>query len=165
MALHYLSIFGSPTLPDASGNTWFEPASITQTNDRYPQLVPRFKDTATQVAIGGNFVLPLNFVSAPTILVRWTTTATSGNAVWVFAYTAIAVGESLDPSTDQESVTVTTAAPGTSQLEVESSMSLTAGNFTAGDNVQFIIARNGAGADTIAADLIAYQTIFRYADT
>jgi len=166
MATHRADIWGSATLPDTSGNTWFEPASISQpTNDRYPQLVARFKDTATKDSIGGNFRVPKNFVSAPVIYVLWTTTATSGNAIWNFDYTAIAKsGESVDPSADQQALTVTTAAPGTTQLTQESSMSATAGNFAVDDLVQFKLSRNGAGSDTIAADLIVYGLVFEYAD-
>lgn len=153
------------TLPDTSGNVWAEPASISQpTNDRYPNIVFRFKDTATKDGLGGSFTVPKNFVGSPKIYAMWTTTATSGNAIWNFDYTAIAAGETLDPSADQESLTVTTAAPGTTQLRVDSSMSITAANLAVDDIVQFKFSRNGAGSDTIAADLILYKLVFEYQD-
>jgi hypothetical protein len=141
-------------------------AALTQTNDRYAQLVVRYKDTSTKDCLGGSFTVPQNYSSAPSFLILWTTTATSGNAIWDLDYTAIAAsGESFDPSADQESLTVTTAAPGSSQLGVSSSMSATAGNFSAGDLVQFKACRDGASSDTIAADLIAYTILFQYTGT
>jgi hypothetical protein len=165
MAAHRITILGSATLPDTTGNVWFEPATLTQSNDRFPQLVARFKDTATKISLGGNFRVPANYVGSPVLYVLWTTTATSGNAIWDFDYKAIAKsGESLDPSTDDQTLTVTTAAPGSSQLGVESSMSATAGNFAANDIVQFKLSRDGASADTIAADLIVYGLQFEYTD-
>lgn len=151
------SILGFATLP-ASGDVWFEPASITQTNDRYAGLICRFKDTATKISLGVRFYVPAGFVGRITII--WTTTATSGNAVWNFDYTAIGNGETLDPNSDQESLNVTTAAPGTSQLRVNSVMNMTLANLAAGDLVEGIISRNGAGSDTIAADLCVYDIIF-----
>lgn len=166
MATHRINIFGSATLPDTTGNAWFEPAALTQTNDRFPQLVARFKDSGTKVGIGGNFRIPKNYVGSPVLKIQWTTTAVTGNAVWDFDYRAIAVsGESLDPSTDQETLTVTSAAPGTSQTGVESSMAATAGNFAVDDIVQFKLSRDGASAsDTIAADLVVYGAQFEYSD-
>jgi hypothetical protein len=165
MATHRISILGFATMPDSSGNAWAEPASLTQTNDFYPGIVLRFKDTATKVSVGGRFEVPNNYVGTASVEVIWTTTATSGNAIWDFDYRAIATGESLDPTTHQESVTVTTAAPGTSQNLVRSSMSLTSSNLVAQDQVQFIASRDGASSDTIAADLIVYDIIFVYSDT
>lgn len=151
-------------LPDTSGNVWFEPASITQTNDRYAQIVARFKDTATKDSLGFRFQVPQNYVGTPKFYVNWTTTATSGNAIWTVDYSSAAQTASLDPSADEESLTVTTAAPGTSQTGVVSSMTATAGNFAAGDQCQGKLSRNGAGSDTIAADLVAYDVYFEYTD-
>lgn len=164
MATHRISIGTWALLPDTSGNTWLEPAALTQTNDRYAQLVMRFKDTATKDSIGFRFQVPQNFVSAPKFYVCWTTTATTGNAIWNVDYSSAGQTASLDPSADEEALTVTTAAPGASQTGVQSFMSATAGNFATGDIVQGKLSRNGAGSDTIAADLVAYDFFFEYAD-
>jgi hypothetical protein len=164
MATHRLEILNWAASPDTSGNVWFEPAAITQTNDRYAQFVARFKDTSTKDSLGFRFQVPQNFVSAPKFCVCWTTTATSGNAIWTVDYSSAAQAASLDPSADEESLTVTTAAPGSSQTGVVSSMTATAANFATGDVCQGKVSRNGAGADTIAADLVAYLIYFEYAD-
>lgn len=167
MATHRISIFGR-MMPDTSGNCWFEPASITQpTNDRYPQMVAIFKDNSTKAGFGGNFRIPKNYNTTPKVYVLWTSTATSGNAVFDFDYTAVAkTGESVDPAADQESLTVTTAAPGTTQLTLESSMSLTAGNLAIDDLVQFKISRDASdAADTITGvNLACYDVVFEYSD-
>lgn len=164
MATHQIPIFSWGALPDTSGNAWFEPASLTQTNDRYAQLVARFKDTATKDSIGFRFQIPQNYVGTPKFKVCWTTTATTGNAIWTVDYSSAAQTASLDPSADEEALTVTTAAPGTSQTGVQSSMTATAGNFATGDICQGKLSRNGAGADTIAADLVIYDCFFEYVD-
>ncbi len=165
MATHRISILQFATMPDTSGNVWLEPAAITQTNDRYAQLVARFKDTSTKDSLGFRFPVPTNYVGNPVFEVIWTTTATSGNAVWTSDYNSGSKTASLDPSTDEESLSVTTAAPGTSQTGVASRMAATAGNFAANDICQGKISRNGAGSDTIAADLVVYDVIFEYTDT
>lgn len=165
MATQRISILGFATLPDNSGNVWVEPAALTQTNDRYPQLVARFKDTATKDSLGLRFSVPANYVSAPLIEIIWTTTATSGDAVWNCDYSAGAKTASLDPSADEEALTVTTTAPASSQLGVVSQMSITAADVSASDIWQGKVSRNGAGADTIAADLVVYDIIFQYSDT
>lgn len=164
MATHRINILGWSALPDTSGNVWLEPAALTQTNDRYAQLVARFKDTATKDSLGFRFQVPQNYVGTAKFYVNWTTTATSGNAIWNVDYSSAAQTASLDPSADEESLTVTTAAPGSSQTGVVSSMTATAGNFAAGDICQGKVSRNGAGSDTIAADLIAYEVYFEYLD-
>lgn len=166
MATHRPSILGPGTLPDTSGNVWPESASQTQSNDRYSQLVWRFKDTATKISLGGNFPVPQNYVGTAKIVILWTSTVTSGNAVWGFDYTAVGGDdtESFDPSADQESLTVTDAAPTVGLRRLEVSISLTSANLAAGDLVQFSLSRMGSGADTIAGDTTIWGAFFEYAD-
>lgn len=165
MALHRVNILTWAALPGTSGNVWIEPAAVTQTNDRYPQNVLRFKDSATKDSCGFRFDVPLNYVGTPKFYVRWTTTATSGNVVWNVDYSSGTATASYDPSADEESLNVTTAAPGSSQTGVESSMTATAANIAAGNVCQGILARNGAGSDTVAADVVVYALFFEYSDT
>ena len=164
MATRRINILNFATLPDTSGNVWFEPAALTQTNDRYPQMVARFKDTATKDSLGIRFPVPDNYVGSPVMEVIWTSTATTGNVIWVIDYNSGSKTATLDPSTDEESPTVTTAAPGTSQTGVASRMTLTAANLAANDIFQGKVSRNGAGSDTMAADAVVYNIIFEYVD-
>lgn len=171
MATHRTPILGAATLPDNSGNVWPEPASVSQpTNKRYTQLVWRFKDTGTKDALGGRFVVPQNYVgtTAPKMYVYWTSTGVTGNVEWDVAY-AVVRGDnanSVDPAADTEAVSVTQAAPGTSQYLRQASVALTGSNLQPGDLVEFSLARNGAsGSDTMAADAIVYGVLFEYSDS
>lgn len=168
MSTHHLSILGPATMPDSVGNVHFEPQAVNlQANDRYPGLAAVFIDSATRDKLGGSFRVPQNYVGTPKVGLVWATTASAGNARWEFDYTAIADGESADPSADQETVAATVAAPGTARLVKVTEIALTAGNFAAGDLVQFAIARDGAEAgplDTIAASLFLLAAYFSYAD-
>src|SRR4030095_9752484 len=154
MAIRKIPILGFATLPDSSGNVYFEPYAVNLgANDRFPHMVGVFLDSATRDKLGGNFFVPVNYVGTAKLVLTWATTATSGNARWEFDYTAIADGESRDTPADDESTGSTIAAPGTARLEKVTEIALTSANFSPSDEVQFSIVRNGAGADTIAASL------------
>lgn len=168
MATLHLPILGAATLPDTSGNVYAEPQAVNlQANDRYSGLVFVFADTATRDKLGGSFRVPQNYVGTPKIGFVWACVPTTGNARWEFDYTAIADAESSDPSTDQESVAATVAAPGTARLAKVTEIALTAANFATADLVQFSIARDGLEAgplDTIAGSLYLLAAYFSYAD-
>lgn len=167
MATFNLPILGSMTLPGTSGNVWFEPAAITlQSNDRYPQGVFVFADTSTKIVLGTTFRIPDNFVSTPLIVARWAAVPTTGAVVWGYEYTAVAAGESSDPSSDQESVSAASTVGGTARYEVEQTQALTAGNFAVGDLVQGQFFRDGtSGSDTLAASAFLLGLWFRYNDS
>lgn len=167
MATHAIDILGSSTLPDTSGSVTPESAAVNlQANDRYPGLVFAFADSGTRIALGGTFVVPQNYFGTPKIRVFVATTATSGDWRYEFDYTAIADGESTDPSSDQESVGSTVTVPGTARLLDVQDIALTAGNFAAGDLVQFSIVRDGAdAADTLAATLYLIKAQFVFNDS
>jgi hypothetical protein len=165
MATVRMSILGVPGLPDTSSNVWREPASSTQTNHRYNQAVARFKDTSTKDSIGFRFLVPIDYAGQPVFEVIWTTTATTGNAVWACDYAAAAKTATLDPSADTENLTKTTAAPGSSQTGVSTRIAATGASIAAGNLCQGKVSRNGAGADTIAADLVVSDIIFEYSTT
>ena len=166
MTTHRLSILGANTTPDTSGNVFMEPYPIKATNDFWKHSNFIFLDTATKDSLYSLFEVPMNYVSNPKFYVVWTTTAVSGNAIWTMDYRDVTGGDtaSLDQTTAQESLTVTTAAPSATDRRIISSMTATAGNFTQGDTVEFFVSRNGAGSDTIAASLSLFDVIFEYTD-
>ena len=167
-ATFQIRVLTSAALPDTSGNTWFAPATISQpTNDRFPQLVTHFRDSGTKTGVGTNFTIPQNYASGGTFVIVWASTATSGAVVWDVDYKAIAAsGESLDPATDDETLTATTTTNGTTQLSNSSSVVCSTCGFAAGDVVQVTISRDGAnGSDTMGADAVAYAIIFQYTGT
>jgi hypothetical protein len=166
VATHRIPILGIATVPDGSGSVFQEPSSIKLANDLYPSLIWVFNDTATKISLYGRFLVPKNYVSAPALVVRWFTTATTGNVQWDIDYRAIADAESFDPTTHQESVNSgAVAVPGTAKLEKETTINLTAANFAVDDWVEFILSRDGAsGNDTAAAAVGLIGAGFQYAD-
>ena len=167
MATHRIPILGAGTIPDATGNAFFEPYSIKATNDQWRHLVAVLNDSGTKVGLYGSFWVPKNYVGTPKIIVVWATTATTGNVVWDFDYRAIGGDdtESLDQSGTQEAVTVTDAAASAAHERLTPEMALTAANLAADDLVEFFFARDGASAsDTLAAAALVHALIFEYAD-
>lgn len=162
MATHDLELVDG-LLP--SSNNVFPNASVAyDTNDRYPHEALVFQDTATKVGASGRFRVPQNYASAPKFCPVYRVGVASGDVVWDVEYTAIAVNgtESGDPSTDQEALSVTSTVPGTSLRPKEEVIAATAGNFAAGDLVLVTISRDGAAADTAAADVLLESFVFRY---
>ena len=162
MGTRRISIIGSLT-QDNSGNVLWEPSSLFLTNDRHPGFVLRFKNTDDKIKASGSFSVPKDYVGTPKIIVIWATSAVAGNAVWDADTKAIAAGESMDPNSDDDNATVTTAAAETTLLQSVSSMTLT-GTYAVDDLVQLSLGRDGAAPDTIAADLLVWDVLFEYAD-
>jgi hypothetical protein len=168
MAIHKIPILGASTLPDTTGNVYFEPVAVNlQSNDRYPGLCAVFADTSTRLKLGVGFVVPQNYVGTAKIGLIWAVTVTSGKVVWEFDYTAIANGETSDPSADQESTTSTgTTVNGTARILTVTEISLTSANLVAGDWVEGVIVRDGADTtnDTAAGSAYLLGAYFSYAD-
>lgn len=166
MATRKIDILGSATVPDTSGSVYQEPAAVNlQTNDRYPGLVFVFADSGTRIKLGIGFFVPPDYVGTPKIGVYVACVPTTGDWRYEVDYTAIADGESVDPSADQESVGATVTVPGTARLLDVQELALTAGNFAAGDWVEGVIVRDGAdAADTLAGSLYLLGAYFSYTD-
>jgi hypothetical protein len=167
MATHEISIIGPQTIPDTSGSVWQEPYTIAATNDVWGLLVYRFKDTATRIGLHGGFVVPQNYVGTAVLVIYWTSTATSGDVEWDFDYRAITGNdsESLDQTSNIESVNGNDTAPGAAHRQLIFTINLTGTNIAAGDFVEFTLFRDGTdGGDTMAADALLFDALFRYAD-
>lgn len=166
MTNRYVDMLGWQTKVN-NANVFLEPYTVKATNDAWKHFNLVFKDTSTLDTLFGVFSVPAGYVGAPKVRVVWTTTATSGNVVWVCNYRAVGGtdSESLDQTTAQESATVTSAAPGAANRRMVSEITLTAGNFAEGDTVEFEFGRNGAsGSDTIAAAVTVHELHFSYSD-
>lgn len=169
MATHRIEIFGWPTKPDSSGDVFFEPASIKGTNDFFDGMVLVFNDSGADDEISGRFTVPQNYVGTANLVAVWTTTATTGDWEIGFAYRAVGGNdaESLDQATAQESLLSgnNDTAPSATDERMTFTISLTDGNFLAGDTVQFIFSREGADAgDTISAAIRVFGLFFEYDD-
>lgn len=166
MATHQISILNGALSLGSSGNVYATPFDTLATNDVWKHIVLAFKDTATRDLIYGLFTVPQNYVGSGVFKVIWTTTATSGNAIFDLDYRTVAGDDanSLDQSGTEEALTVTDAAPGAALRRMVASMTATAANFAAGETVEFLFGRDGASSDTIAATVIVFDLIFEYAD-
>jgi len=170
MTTHTTSILGVNTVPDTTGRCWFEPYPFAATNDVWGLLVLRLKDPSAAQAHGfyGQFTVPQNYVSAPVIIPLWTSTATSGNHRMRFTYRTVGGDDttSLDQTSNEEQVSLTDAAPGAANRRMApTGLTLTAGNFAAGETVEFLFERwDDTGTDTMAADSLIFDVIFQYSD-
>lgn len=172
MATHRIPILGFGTVPDASGECYFEPYPILATNDVWDRLIARFgSSNAAQPSVRhglhGGFVVPKNYVGSPVVVIVWTTTLIAGDVVWDFEYRAVGGNdaESLDQAGTQESVTVTDTAPSAAHERLEATVALTAANLAPDDEVEFFLARDGAdAADTMAGAAILFSALFQYSD-
>jgi hypothetical protein len=167
MATHRIPILGFGTLPDTSGDIFPEPFDIKATNDVWKSAVWVFNDSGTDLVLYGSFTVPENYVGTAKIMPIWTSTAESGDVVWDFDYRAHSGDdtESLDQSGQDEQATVTDTAPSAALERLIPTITLTSGNFAAGDTVLFKFIRNGAnGSDTMAAAALLFALMFEYAD-
>ena len=163
MATHLCPVWF--TQPEAG--VYFEPAAVSlQSNDRYPGTVLAFPSQTLRQGCGFQVVVPNNYVSTAVLDVVGATTATSGDVNMDLAYTAIASGESIDPSADQETFANTaTTVPGTARLLFTVSFNLTDANLAAGDLLIGTLYRDAAdAADTLAATYWAVYATLRYTD-
>lgn len=165
MATHRL-YFGGLLVPDTSGNAYWQPASILDTNDLYgTSQVLIFADSGTKVGASCVIPVPKNYVGTAKIGVRWKATATSGDVVFDVDYRSIATNEAGDPSSHQESLTVTDTADGTARDLNDAEVTLTASNLAVDDSLFVTISRDGAsGSDTMAASAQLVEAYLEYAD-
>lgn len=167
MATHRIPIFGFGTTPDTSGNAFFEPFDVKASNDVWDRLVAILNDTATRIGFHGGFQVPQNYVGSASLVIEWTSSATSGDVEFDFDYRAVGGDdtESLDQAGTQESVNLNDTAPGAAFRKMTCTIDLTDGNFASGDEVTFTLFRDGTDAgDTIAAAVIVFGAYFQYAD-
>ncbi len=167
MATHQISLMWASFTTDTSGNVFPEDYFVKATNDKFDHNVLVFNDTATKLICYGAALIPQNYVGTASIKPVWTSTATTNNVVWEFAYRGIGGddAESLDQTTYQETVTVTDTAPTAANNRLVASANLTSANLAAGDTLEFYIARDGSsGSDTMAAAAMLHDLIFQYND-
>ncbi len=167
-ATHRIPILGWATVPEGSGDVFFEPFDVKATNDVWDRLIVIFTDTSERDALHGSFTVPQNYVSGADVVIVWTVVASTGNAVeWDFDYRAVGGNdaESFDQSGTQQSVNAADTGPSAAFERMEITIALTDGNFASGDNVSFTIFRDGTDAgDTIAASVLLFEVYFEYDD-
>lgn len=173
MATKWVSMMQSGVRPDTSGNIWQEPYSNLASNDNFDVMIWRFglsnsAQPTTRIGLFGHFIVPPNYFDNPVIIPVWTATGASGNCVWDLDYRAVGGNdaESMDQATNQESLSLTDAAPSVAHRRLyPDTMAATAGNFAAGDSVLWKLFRDGTdAADTMALSAILFDLLFQYND-
>lgn len=150
---------------DTSGDVFQEPYSIKDTGAVIDPIVTIFNDSGTKIGARGRFIVPQNYVGTSKIIALWNANATTGDAVFDFSYLTRTDTEDMGAAATDTGDTVTTTTDGTAFGLNTSEMTLTAGDFAAGDIVPFEFFRDGANAsDTLAAAVIFWALIFQYSD-
>ncbi|NIQ92890.1 MAG: hypothetical protein GWN87_00755 [Desulfuromonadales bacterium] len=159
-------------MPDSSGRVFSEPFTIAATNDLFRRQVWRFADgaSATKDCLHFAFLVPQDYDTTGTteFTVVWATSViTAGDsAVWDIDYRAVGGddSESLDQASFQESLTVTDDVASAAWERLTPSLTATASNFSAGDEVQGQVCmdKSDAAHDLDPDDAFLFRLIFSY---
>jgi len=165
MATFQLDIGVEGLTPDSSGEVFFEKYSVKDTGTILDPLILVYKNSGTKDGAARSFIVPQNYVGTAKLTVLWNVNATSGDAIFDLSYLTRSDGEDMGAAATDTTDTVTTTTDSTAFNLNTSTMTLTAGDFAAGDIVMMELFRDTANAsDTLAADLIVHKIIFEYAD-
>jgi hypothetical protein len=172
MATKRVPILGLATVPDSTNDCLLGRYDSYGSNDVWKHLVLVFGASnaaapTVRAGVYGRFAVPKDYVSTAKIIVVWTATLTSGDVVFDFDYRTVGGNDttSLDQSGTEESVSVTDTAPGAAHRRLEAELNPTDANFTADDEVEFYLVRDGTdGADTMAGSALVFAAFFEYTD-
>ncbi len=161
-----VNILGAMTLPDSSGNVYADAFANATSTAFAKNLDFTFLDTATKDCLYGLYTVPKDYVSAAAVSPIWAAnTATIATTTWEFSYRDIATGSSMAQGTAQETASTTSVTTATLFSRQAPTISVTAGNFTAGDSVQYKFCRDGTDSkDTMAATATLQSLMFNYAN-
>jgi hypothetical protein len=165
-----INVLSWAAIPDTSGDCFFEPYTILASNDVWGRMIARFgasnsAQPTVRAGIYGGFVVPKDYAANGKFIVVWTSTITSGDVVWDLDYRTVAGDDSasLDQAGNEESLSGTDTAPGAANRRLEKSITATAANFAADDEVEFALFRDGTdGNDTLAGSAILFELLFEY---
>ena len=163
MATHRISILGAGTIPDTSGEVFFQPYSIVDSGTVLDPLVLMFNDSGTKDGVRGSFEVPQNYVDTANLVMKWTANATSGTVIFDWSVLASSITEDMGAAAVRTSETVTDTKTGTAFLLEVISMTLTDTDYVAGDLVTFELFRDTVN-DTMAAAAAVFSVHFEYAD-
>jgi hypothetical protein len=157
------SVLNWKTLPDTSGNVFFEPYTIKSTNDFFGVGNWIFNNPGADLKLYFSHEIDDTYVGTASFIVVWTSTIISGNFGIEIGYRCISGNdaESLDQATAQEVLNTTDVAPGATDRRMEISLALTSANCAAGDTIQGYIARDDS-ADTLAGAISLWDLMLTY---
>ena len=162
---HEITIFQFNTLPNNSGDAFFEPYSVSDTATAFDPMISRFNDTTTRVVIATAFKIPQNYDSSAQLIMDWTANATTGDANVGLSY--LTVGEGEDFGAAATSTAAATFSKGSTAFSrVRSVLDLTSTDFARGDIVLCDYFLDGTlTTTTLAAAMLTFSANFRYLST
>lgn len=163
MATHTIPILGPGTLPDSSGEVYFAPYSLVDTGTVLDPQVLVYAVGTAKIGCKGTFRVPENYVGTASLTIEWTANATTGNMVFDWSVLPRTATEDMGAAAARTTETVTDAKTGTAFVLESASLTLTDGDYVAGDVVMFELFRDGA-SDTLAVDAVVFGAYFEYSD-
>jgi len=163
MATHRIPILGSMTVPDTSGEVFFQPYTVVDSGAVIDPLVLTFNDSGTKDGVRGSFRVPENYVGTAVLLVVWTANATSGTFIIDWSVLTRSGAEDMGAAATRTTETDTVTKSSTAFAREESNMPLTDADYAAGDEVLFELFRDTVN-DTMAAPAAVFGVYFEYAD-
>ena len=167
MATHKISMLGSMTLPDTSGEVFFEQASANfdEAENIYDHLLLVYNDSGNAADYCyGSFKVPENYSGTAKVELVWAdNNEGTADLNFDFGYRAIATGESGAPTADQETVAIDDSSSATIEIKqsIESSL---ADNFSPSDTVLWRLARDSTSGTGIAEPVYVFELNFIYDD-
>ena len=163
MATHRIPILGFNTVPDASGDVFFQPYSVVDVGATIDPLVLTFNDSGAKDGVRGNFRVPENYVGTAKLLIVCTGNATGGTIVFDWSVLTRSGAEDMGDGTTRTTETGNVTKGGTVFLREEITITLTDGDYAAGDEVLFELFRDTI-TDTMAAATAVFGVYFEYSD-
>lgn len=164
MATFQLDIGPEGWKPDTSGGVSHQPYSVFDTATVLDPNVLCFNNSSAVEGATRSFIVPQNYVGSPKLIVLWNANATTGTGTIDLTYLNRTDAEDMGAAAQSTSDTTTTTTDGTAFGLNTTELSLTAGNFAAGDVSMFEVFRDSV-TDSLAATMLVHKIIFEYADT
>jgi hypothetical protein len=164
MATHEIRVIGNG-LPDTTGEVYPERYDVVDTGAAISPGCFIFGNTNTRVGLAGQFIVPQNFSSSATFRIHWTANGTTGDVMWDIDYLTRTAGEDMGAAITRGITNLDEKTATAFDLETID-LTATDGDFAVGDVVLFETFRDlSEAADTLAADAILFDIVFRYSDT
>ena len=148
---------------DNSGEVFWEPYTIHDAAAVIDPSILVFQNSGTKDGYRGSFQVPQNYVGSPVLRIVWTANATSGTVVFDWSVLTRSGTEDMGAAATRTTETDSTTKGGTAFTRQTNDITLTAGDYVAGDEVLYELFRDTI-TDTMAASCLVFGAYFEYAD-
>ncbi len=167
MATHRVPMLGFQTMPDSSGSVWFEPTSVDLSNESFSYIVLKYEESPSDITCYGAFNIPQNYASGGSAVVVWNCNPTTGDADFGLRWRSVggSAGALSLVQAIQGSATSLDVAPSSASGRVETKITITAADISAGSTLQFGVSRATTGTDAaVAGPIYVHGVLFEYED-